>query len=177
MHLGAICELEVDMGQSALRHRAGVGAAAAALAAIVWASAAAAAPDARHCRLAHGWVEDNCGSTAGREGTPARCAKARAWLGVNCPARLAMAEKPADARARGSEVDDDDDDEEAAAPPPRQRKRAHKDRTRVRAYVARPVPADRYRARRHKDRVFVSDYRPLTGNEAAFYAALEKDKY
>jgi hypothetical protein len=127
---------------------------AAALAAVVWVSAAVAAPGGKHCRLARGWVQDNCGNVAGREGTPARCGKARAWVDVNCPARMAMAIKPVTEPAYRSEVGDDDDDddevkEEVTYVPPRHRKRAHKARRHVvRAYVARSEPAVTYRGRR-----------------------------
>jgi hypothetical protein len=170
------------MRQLSFWHRAGIGAgAAAALFTAVWVSVAAAAPGVKHCRLARGWVQDNCGSAAGREGTPARCSKARAWVDANCPARMAMAIKPASEPAHRSEGDDEDDDEateEVTTVPPRHRKRAHKARRQaVRTYVARSEPALHHRGRRYKDKVFVSDYRRLRGNEQAFYTALEKDRY
>src|ERR1700694_580606 len=69
------------MRQSAIGRRAG--AAAAALAAIVWASAAGAAPG-KLCSVTRGWVERHC-DKAGRLATPERCTKWRGWLGDRCP--------------------------------------------------------------------------------------------
>ena len=64
----------------------GTGAAAAALAAIVWASAAGAAPG-KLCSVTRAWVERHC-DKAGRLATPERCTKWRGWLGDRCPADM-----------------------------------------------------------------------------------------
>ncbi len=161
------------MRQAAYWHRAGVGAGAAVLVAVLWASASLAAPGAKHCRMARGWVQGNCGSAAGREGTPARCVKARGWVKDNCPDRIELSS----AQIYRSEVYGvEDDDAGAYVPRPR---RVHKVRGRaVHARVRRsPRPSRQtHRERRYKDRVFVSDYPRLTGNETAFYAMLDKDK-
>ena len=161
------------MRQAAFWQRASVGVGAAVLVAVLWASASVAAPGAKHCRMARDWVQGNCGSAAGREGTPTRCVKARGWVKDHCPDRIEVSS----AQIYRSEVYGvEDDDEVAYVPRPRRvhKARARPAHARVQRSSRRSRPANR--GRRYKDKVFVSDYRRLTGNVAAFYALLDKGR-
>jgi hypothetical protein len=78
------------MEQRIFRHC--LSAAAAAVVAMMWASAAVAAPRGEgRCDLARTWVQEHCGGAtrmaATREGTPRRCAKARDWVREHCSAK------------------------------------------------------------------------------------------
>lgn len=179
----------LGMRGSAIRHLAG--AAAATFAALVWASAAAAAPGGgKLCSLARGWVESRCdGAKASRLATPARCAKARDWLDAHCanPNKAAASDERAyrnkadvsDARAYGSKAKVNRDYKAAKyAPPRRHHKHARKVRTRVvYVYVERPrpccysAPLTYYRTTRYKDQVFFTDFVLRPGKEAAFFRA------
>lgn len=179
------------MRQSAIRHR--VGAAAVALTAIGWASAAGAAPG-KLCGVTRGWVERHC-DKAGRLATPERCTKWRGWLDDRCPT-----DKPSvsDTDTNRNKVGDERPDRSTAAvdanpyrskvkdnrttryDPPRHRKHAHKVRARVvYVYVERPRPCCYseplvyYRTTPYKDQVFFTDYVLRPGKEAAFFRAQE----
>jgi hypothetical protein len=93
------------MEQGVFRHCRGT--AAAAVIAMMWVSAAVAAPVGQgRCDLARAWVQEHCGGAArmaaSREGTPRRCAKARGWIQERCsakasaPGRHAYRHKPWD---------------------------------------------------------------------------------
>ena len=167
------------MRQSTPRRRFGVAAAAAV--AIVWASAAVAAPGGeKHCGMARGWVQDHCGNTAkvatSRKGTPTRCARALAWVDEHCSARADASAK----HAYRSKARDYRDYDAARYAAPRHRKHAHKVRTRVvYVYVERPrrccysVPLTYYRTTPYKDQVFATDFILRPGKEAAFFRAYE----
>jgi hypothetical protein len=164
------------MRQSTSRHR--LGAVAAAVVAIVWASAAVAAPGGgKLCSLARSWVEGHCdGAKASRVATPARCARARDWLDAHCSVRAAgSAERTDPGKAR-----DDRGYKAVRYAPPRRHKHAHKVRTRgVYVYVERPhpccysVPLTYYRTTPYKDQVFLTDFVLRPGKEAAFFRAAE----
>ena len=164
------------MGQSAYRYR--FVAAATAVVAVLWASAAAAAPGSgKLCSLARSWVEGRCdGAKASRVATPARCAKARAWLDDHCSVKAAgSAERTDPGKAR-----DDRGYKAVRYAPPRRHKHAHKVRTRgVHVDVERPhpccysVPLTYYRTTPYKDQVFLTDFVLRPGKEAAFFRAAE----
>jgi len=174
--LSVISELGIGMRPSTSRHLAG--AAAAALAAILWASAAAAAP-AKLCSLARGWVDSHCGGAKpSRLATPARCERARAWLDKHCAATAAASAERADtAKAKDDKAYKAD---RYASPPPRHHKHAHKAHTRVYASEERPrrccqpTPAVYYRQPRYKDVVFPVEFVPKPGWERAFYSLHER---
>jgi hypothetical protein len=177
------------MRGSAIRHLAG--AAAATVAALVWAPAAVAAPGGgKLCNLARGWVESRCdGTKASRVATPARCARARDWLDAHCPSssKSAVSDERADrnkadmsvARAYGSKAKGSEDYKAAKyAAPRRHHKHARKGRTRVvHVYVERPrrccysAPVTYYRTTPYKDQVFFTDFDLRPGTEAAFFRA------